>query len=284
MTKLWNKKILLLLAAAALILLTGWYFLGANGSASDNTGVVVKGSLEQRVSIAGTVMPLRRTLVTAPYDGYVQKIYVKVGDEVKPNQPLVSVTQSLANPEPVFPLRAPYKGTVMNIQKREGENVKVGDTQEFLLRVDDLTKLYIDALAPEFDRLKLKKGQEAEVRASAIVDRSYKGIIRDLTLAPREIPNSNLQQYPVRIELVERDEKIGPGMSAVVDIITDRRENVLTLPHEYVRKNPDGSYFVLLESGEKRPIKVGMQNEESFEITEGLSEGDRVQLTDFLNP
>lgn len=284
MTKLWNKKLLLSFGAALLLLLTGWYTLSNNGSASDEAGIVAKGNMEQRVSIAGTVMPKRRTLVAAPYDGYVQKVYVKVGDEVKPNQPLVSVTQSLSNPEPVFPLRAPYKGIVMNVQKREGENVKTGDALEFLLRIDDLTTLYIDAMAPEFDRLKLKKGQEAEVRASAIVDRSYKGIIRDLTLAPREIPNSNLQQYPIRIELMERDDRIGPGMSAVVDIITDRRENVLTLPHEYVRKNADGSYFVLLSSGEKRPIKVGMQNEESFEITEGLKEGERVQLTDFLNP
>jgi multidrug efflux pump subunit AcrA (membrane-fusion protein) len=243
-------------------------------------GKVERKDLIQRVTIAGTVSPQRRTLVTAPYEGYVKQVFVSVGDHVKAGQPLVSVTQSLQSAEPVFPLRAPYAGTVMHVQKKEGENVKAGDTNEYLMRIDDLSKLFVDATAPEIDRTKLKKGQETVIKASAVLDRSYKGVITELSLAPKGT-QGNQQEYPVRIEVLDNDKYLGSGMSVVVDIITDKREKVLTLRHEFVQRDEDSAYFIRTKEGEKRPIKVGMQNEEAFEITEGVTEGLEVQQMDF---
>jgi multidrug efflux pump subunit AcrA (membrane-fusion protein) len=247
-------------------------------------GVVEKLDLEQRVTIAGSVVPRRRTLVAAPYDGYVKKMYVKVGDTVRANDPLVSVVQSLQSSEEVFPLRAPYAGTIVFVQRYEGEAVKANDLNDFLLRVDDLSKLYVSASAPEVDRTKLKVGQEALIRASAVPDRPYKGVITELTLAPRDNANNyggqQQSDYPVRIEITERDKQIGPGMSVVIDIITDRRKNVLTLRNEYVLKEREG-YSVTMADGSHREIKVGMQNEEAYEIVSGLKEGEKVKMVDF---
>jgi multidrug efflux pump subunit AcrA (membrane-fusion protein) len=243
-------------------------------------GKVERRDLVQRVTIAGGVIPKRRTLVTAPYDGYVKQLFVKVGDEVKAGQPLVSVTQSLLSTEPVFPLRAPYAGTVVHVQKYEGENVKNADVNGFIMRVDDLSKLYVQANVPEVDRSKLKVGQETLIKASAVTHRSYKGKITELTLAPKEGEGQNQLEYPLRIEVLDNDKSLGPGMSVVVDIITAKRDAALTLRHEYVTREPDG-YFVILENGEKKKIEVGMQNEEAFEITSGLEEGQRVRQIDF---
>jgi multidrug efflux pump subunit AcrA (membrane-fusion protein) len=269
------------IAIPLLALAVAGYFLWPAKSQGDRPlGKVERKDLVQRVTIAGQIIPKRRTLVTAPYNGYVKKVYVSVGDVVKPGQPLVSVTQSLQSTEPVFPLRAPYEGTVVHVQKSEGENVKEGDTNEYILRIDDLTKLYVDATAPEIDRVKLKKGQETVIKASAVLGHSYKGVITELTLAPKG-SQGNQQEYPVKIEVLDKDKYLGPGMSVVVDIITGKREKVLTVRHEYVQRDEDGNYFVVLKSGEKRPIKVGMQNEEAFEVTDGLKEGMELQQTDF---
>lgn len=276
-----NKVIfsIVLLVAVGLLVV----FLSKRETSTELTNYrVARETLVQKVSIAGTVTPKRRTLVTAPYDGYVKQLYVSVGQEVNANQPLVSITQSLASLEPVFPLRAPYKGTVMLIQKREGENVKLSDVNEYILRIDDLSSLYVEALSPEFDRLKLKKDQAAIVKASAILDRTFKGVIRDMTLAPKEVQGSNLQQYPVRIELQERDSRLNPGMSVVVDVITATKENVIALPHEYVSRDSKDQYFVTLASGVRKDVSLGLQTEDKFEILSGLDEGESIKPVDFL--
>ncbi|RZA07240.1 MAG: HlyD family efflux transporter periplasmic adaptor subunit [Proteobacteria bacterium] len=263
-----------------------YYFFGQGEQdlGGSEIGVVTRDDLLQRVTIAGTIVPKRRTVVSGPYDGYVKQLYVKIGQNVKAGEPLVSVAQSLQSSEAVFPLRAPYAGTVVFIQKYEGEAVKSNDPADFLLRVDDLSELFVQASAPEVDRAKLKLGQEALIRASAVPDYAYNGVIQDLALAPRE-DSSNMfggsqAEYPVRIAITNKDKKLGPGMSAVIDIVTSRRDKVLTLRHEYVLREKDG-YAVTLENGTKRPVKVGMQNEEAFEILSGVDEGTRVRLVDF---
>jgi len=68
-----------------------------------------------------------------------------------------------------------------------------------------------------------------------------------------------------------------------MDVVTDKREKVLVLGHEYIQEEPSGGYFVTLESGEKRKITVGLQTEEAAEILSGLAEGDRTRPIDFLS-
>lgn len=256
-------------------------FRGGDKSQEKSFGVVERRDLVQRVTIAGSITPKRRTVVSAPYSGYVKQVFVAVGDQVKPGQPLVSITQSLQSSEPVFPLRAPYAGTVVHVQKQEGENVKADDTVDYLMRIDDLSKFFVNANAPEIDRAKLRKGQETVIKASALPDRPYKGVITELTLAPKDSGGRNQQEYPVRIEVLDKDELLGPGMSVVIDIITGKKEKVLTLRLEYVQRDEENQYYVILASGERRNIKTGMQNEEAFEIVDGLKESDKVQLIDF---
>jgi len=246
-------------------------------------GAVVRQDLKQRVTIAGTVSPLRKAIITAPYTGYVQKLFVRIGDQVKIGDPVVSVVQSLQSGDQAFPLRSPLNGTVVQLEKSEGEFVKEGDPKEFILRIDDRSKMYVDADAPEIDRVKVKLGQDVTIKASAILTRRYQGIIRELALAAREKDKWNRSQiveFPIRIEITDADEEIKPGMSVIIDVITAKKENVLTLRHEFVRRDEE-KYYVYLDSGERRDIEVGIQNEVGFEILSGLLEGQRVRQVDF---
>ncbi|HEY8279769.1 MAG TPA: efflux RND transporter periplasmic adaptor subunit [Bdellovibrionota bacterium] len=282
----WGNKTIGLVLAVALAAI-GFLALRGGSGEDGKVGKVTRQDLVQRVTIAGNVVSKRRTLVTAPYNGYVRQIFVKVGDQVKPGQALVSVAQSLQSSEPVFPLRAPYAGTVMHVQKHEGEYVKEGDPQDYILRIDDLSKLYVQASAPEVDRVKLTGGLDAVIKASAVPARSYKGKIDELTLAPQMGQQSSGYsrsggggEYPVRIEITDPDAEIGPGMSTLVDIITKKAEKLLTLRHEFVLRGDDGFYAILL-NGKRRKIETGLQNEEVVEIRSGLSENEEVRQVDF---
>lgn len=279
-----NKKIilvLLLLGAFGSVV----YFRSSNSVSGSKSGygTVIKQDIMQRVTIAGTVTPLKKTIVTAPYNGYVKKLFVNIGDKVKQGDPIVSVVQSLQASDSSFPLRSPLSGVVVQIEKSEGEYVKEGDPKEFILRIDDASKLYVVANAPEIDRVKVKAGQDAIINASAILSRKYKGVIRDLSLAAREKDQwsrSQVVEFPIRIEITDSDETIKSGMSVVIDVITAKKENVLTLRHEFIRRENE-KHFVVLASGKRKDIQVGIQNEEGFEIVSGLQEGERIKQIDF---
>jgi HlyD family secretion protein len=263
----------------------GWAFSRGSDATGLSLGVVERKTLTQRVTIAGSVMPNRKTVFSAPYNGYVRKIYVKVGEKVKEGDPVVTISQTLKDAsEEVFPLRAPFAGTVVQVLKSVGEYVEASGAtgSTALVRIDDLETLYIEALSPEIEISKLKLGQDAIIRASAILSRTYKGKVSSLALASkgqREWESSKVE-FPVTISIADADEQLKPGMSVIVDVIANRRDNVLTLPHEYVEKVED-QYFVTTEKGEKKEIKVGLQNEEAFEILSGVGEGELVRPNDF---
>ena len=83
------------------------------------------------------------------------------------------MTPSLQSNDNPFPLRAPFSGTVVQIEKSEGEFIKEGDIKDFILRIDDTSKMFILANSPEIDRVKVKLNQEAVIKASAIINKQY---------------------------------------------------------------------------------------------------------------
>lgn len=251
---------------------------------SDRVGKVVREDLVQRVTVAGTTEPIRTTIVAAPYDGYIKKIYVKLGQRVQAGDPIVSITQSIQSSESVFPIRAPFDGIVTQVLKNEGQFVKSSDNKEFIARLDDLSKMFIHANAPEIDVLKIRSGFEAVIKASAVLSKTYKGIVREISQAAtvKEQWGSRSQvEYLIKIEVMDADENLKPGMTAVVDVLTNKKASVLTLQHEFIQKEGE-DFFVVMKDSAKRAIKVGLQNEISFEITEGLNEGEEVLQIDFL--
>lgn len=269
------------------VILVGGYFIKAKSLDTDSTnrtGKVARETLIQRVTIAGIAEPLRSTVVTAPYDGYVKKIFVKLGQSVRAGEPVVSISQSLLTPENVFPIRAPFSGTVTQVVKNEGQYARQNDPKEFILRIDDMTKMYIYANAPEIDIVKIKPKLESVIKVSAVLSRNYAGVVTDISQAAtvkEQWGGRSQVEFLVKIEITDLDPQLKPGMSAVVDIITNKKEAVLTLGHEFVQRENE-NYFVFLKDGSKKNIKVGLQNESVFEIIEGLTEGQEVQQVDFL--
>ena len=82
------------------------FHFGVDKNKNIRLETVRKTDFIQKVTVPGTIIPFRQTIITAPYTGYVKKIYVKVGQKVNAGDPLVSVVESLqtvySNPLPAF--------------------------------------------------------------------------------------------------------------------------------------------------------------------------------------
>ncbi len=250
------------------------------------TATVKRMDLNEKISIVGNVEPERKTIITAPFDGYVQKMYVKIGDKVKKNAPIVSLRETLQSfNQFYYPIRAPFSGTTVHVLKEEGEFVTKNNIEDYLVRIDKLDNLYIDFDIPELYRLKIKPGQKAIIKISTILNKQYKGIIESVSLAAKHQvtwrENDNIE-FESKAKILDLDKNIHPGMSAVIDIISVEKKQVLTLPHEFISRE-DNTFFVMMKNNQKRNIRVGIQNESYFEITNGLQEGDSVKQINLID-
>jgi membrane fusion protein, copper/silver efflux system len=176
-------------------------------------------------------------------------------------------------------LRSPFDGIVEQIQAKVGQNVQPGDK---LLRVVDLSKLWLWADFYENDIGLLKEGQRMQVTLPAFPDQSFEGTVR--VISPNVDPIKRTVR--VRVDLPNPTGRLLPGMNANVVAEIGCGEG-LTVPLDAVL--PTGSrMLVFLDRGagrlEPRFIQVGRQfsdressgHEEYYEVLGGLREGDRI--------
>lgn len=284
MKKSW--KIIKIVIPLVCLAAAGYYFFANETDRHFNQEdyVVRKDNLIQKITFTGKVKPNRSTSITPAFKGYIRKIYVSVGDMVKKGAPLVTITQTPTGGVDSFPIRAPFDGIVVQINNSEGEYVE-NNRENYILRVDDTRKFFIDANVPEIDISKVSIGQEVIIRLSASPEKSYSGRIQKISLSDRSSDNwrdAGRVEFPIEIELLDPDETIRSGMSAVLDIVAAKRENVIVVPHEYLL-NKEGKYFVKLKNGVEREVAVGLQNASYFEIQSGLDEGEELEAIDFLS-
>ncbi len=286
-----------------LILVGGgwWYRSQQKAEISQETqamGKPVKADLIQRVTISGVVVPVHSLNVTAPYDGYIRRIFVKIGESIKIGDPLVTISQlAHSKTEELYPISSAINGQVVAITKREGEFVEhsaSATSAPSILRVDDLSKLYVDCDVAEMDYPKLKLGQSVVIKAAAVTSRTYQGRIESIAQAAKaqERYDRGRVEFSIRISVVDADAQLRPGMSTMVDVITKELKDVLVLRHEFIwrdsnnkdadsAKNKDAHYYVITASGERKDVTVGDQNDEVFEIKSGITLGTPVKPVDF---
>lgn len=279
-------RILIFVALSAGILF--WLLKGNGTQKSSGLGAratVIKQDLVQRVTISGSLFPRHRLDVKPSFAGFVQNLYVKVGDLVKAGEPLVMFSPSMGRSESNYPVRASFAGQVTQILKNEGEYVRDSSDQNLVLRVDDLGELIVQANVAELDIAKIKKDQKTKIRFSSLAGENFSGVIREISLSARDKDrwSSASTEFQVSILVESHDPRLLPGMTALVDVITNKREQVLTLAHEYIQEDANGAYFVTTEKGDRVKVELGLQTDEAVEIKAGLKEGDKVQIIDFLN-
>ncbi|MEM8734623.1 MAG: HlyD family efflux transporter periplasmic adaptor subunit [Planctomycetota bacterium] len=172
----------------------------------------------------------------------------------------------------IFPSMAEWKETP---DIEEGAVVR---EQQTLLVIPDPTKMQVKVGIHESKVDRLKLGMTTRVELQGTVLAGEVAEIAEVT-RPAGWWTGNLVKYDTIIRLPE-DEALKPGMSAMVDVVLARYEDVVIIPVAAVLEQ-DGEYscWVKTESGfEQRALELGDTNDEFNVVTSGLTEGDEVAL------
>ena len=132
---------------------------------------------------------------------------------------------------------SPVDGTIISKEVEVGQTVAASFQTPTLFTVaEDLTKMRIETSVSEADIGRIKDGQEVDYTLDGYPDSIFKGKVTQVRLSPKT--ESNVVTYTVIIEVENNEGKLMPGMTANVSIITDKKENVLTVPNTALKFTP----------------------------------------------
>lgn len=164
-----------------------------------------------------------------------------------------------------YSIKSSINGRVYDILKDRGELVTpqtplavIGKADTFLL------ELAVD----ENDIIKINVGQKALITMD-----SYKGeVLEAIVDKIYPIMNERTRTFVVEAHFINPPKKLFPNLSSEANIIIQTKKNIITIPNNYII---DGKY-VLINSDEKREVKLGMKDYQKTEVLEGLKENETI--------
>ena len=231
---------------------------------------------------------------------------------------------------------APVSGTISRLDVELGETVL--GTQQMagteMMRVADLNNMEVEVDVNENDIVKISIGDSAKVEVDAYLKKEFKGIVTSISnSASTALSADQVTNFKVKIRILKESyadltkgkpasfSPFRPGMTATVDIITTRKENVIAVPisavvmrtdttaarknysnekadsddeaEVAVTKNEKRYECVFVKSGEKVKLKIittGIQDDTYIEVLSGLNKGETIvtgpytTVTKELNP
>jgi multidrug efflux pump subunit AcrA (membrane-fusion protein) len=127
---------------------------------------------------------------------------------------------------------------------------------------------------------RITEGQPVTITLDALPDEILSGRID--SIADGAKLDTGVVAYPVTVSLQSSNAPLRPGMTANVNIVTERRENVLLVPNRFVRiDRTTGKASVDRLVGQQiqpTEIQIGLRDEALSEVLAGLEEGDVVVL------
>ena len=200
---------------------------------------------------------------------------------------------------------APMTGTVSMLLVELGERVAgtnmMAGTE--LLRVADLSRMEARVQVNENDVPRVKLGDTALIEVDAYLDQKFKGVVTEIANSAQTtgVSADQVTNFDVKIfllpqsyqKLVDEGNKnpFRPGMSATVDIQTQSKTDILTVPIQSVTTRSDSSKIASVPSQKDvrtlvfvtdgkyslaKDVKTGIQDNSYIEILSGIALNDKV--------
>ncbi|PIQ47763.1 MAG: efflux transporter periplasmic adaptor subunit [Cytophagales bacterium CG12_big_fil_rev_8_21_14_0_65_40_12] len=217
-------------------------------------------------------------------------------------------------------VRAPSSGTVSKLDVEKGERV-VGTQQMAgteMMRIADLTQMEVQVDVNENDIIRVKQGDQVEIDVDSYtaMDKKFKGVVTSIAnTANAKASADAVTEFQVKIRILNESfqdliseiqgvSPFRPGMTASVEIITNSKENVLSVPLSAVTtRNPNAKVGPEVKEGDAPVqataavgtkaeemkevvfisdggiakmvvVKTGISDYDNIEILEGIKDGD----------
>ncbi|WP_353078531.1 efflux RND transporter periplasmic adaptor subunit [Flavobacterium sp.] len=180
-------------------------------------------------------------------------------------------------------IRAPFSGTIDEVFVERGQ--VVAPSPQGLMRIVNLSNMYVSTTVPETYIGKLKPGTEVDVFLTSL-GKTYKGKVRQVA----NFINPSNRSFGIEVSVPNPDNLLRPNQVAKLKIIDYTINNAIVVPTNVVQEDGEHNKFVFIatnvngKSGvaKKVLVKVGKSSNNVTEILSGLAAND-VIVTEGVN-
>jgi len=162
----------------------------------------------------------------------------------------------------------------------EGGSVREHQT---IISLPDMTKMMAAISVHESSVDKVRPGQKAMIVMDAFPDKTFSGEVIKVAPLPDQQDNflsPDLKVYKTQVNIDGTYDFLKPGMSAKVEILVERLDDVIIVPVQVVANRGGKKVCYVLGSGsQEREVKTGSFNDTFVQIIEGLEPGEKVLLS-----
>lgn len=193
------------------------------------------------------------------------------------NDPQVIMLENLKDKLEYAVITAPCDGVVTAVNAEEGV-AAAGP----LFVIEDLGSLKITSSVGEYDIPYVAEGMTAVIRCDALGGAEYSGKVSDVAPTSITAASGSAVNYKIETDVEDEDGRLLVGMSTKVNIISDRKENALTITYDALVVDENGNDAVYIaEKGEDGlyrakliPVTIGLETDYEIEvISDQLSPG-----------
>ena len=192
------------------------------------------------------------------------------------SEAILDEVESTGNVRTSLPIYSHVNGTVTEIMVEEGAHIMNGMP---ILKVANLNSVWAVFDAYESQISNLKEGQTLEISVNAIPNEDFNGKISFID----PILNSDSRTVEVRVVLNNADNKLKPGMFVQAEVEKEgiSGKESLEIPRSAVMWTGERSLVYVKTSEtepvfEMREVKLGNSSGETYQVLEGLQEGEEI--------
>lgn len=197
---------------------------------------------------------------------------------------------------------SPIDGKAVQLNAHEGEVVVTGtmnNPASVIAVIADLSEILVESDVNETDVVSLRLGMPAKIHVDAVPDKDYLGHVAEIgsSAAARQSAGAGIRYFKVKAAIDNPDERLRPGMTSQVSIITSTAANTPAVPIQSVVERvppssskkkgaetdedeslPKKKYVFLVKDGKAKMVEVttGISDATHVAVVSGVKSGDKV--------
>jgi RND family efflux transporter MFP subunit len=176
-------------------------------------------------------------------------------------------------------ITAPFDGVITMRYADPGAFIQAGTAgtaAKSLLQISDNYLLRLDFPVSVAYVQDIHAGETVAVRVESLGDRSFNGVVTRFT----DLVDEDTRTMMTEIQVTNQNLELVPGMYAKVVLQVNRQAQALAVPTQAIVNSKSPVVYVVNQDHqiEERPVKLGLETPDKYQVLDGLQAGDLVVI------